>query len=268
MNEKEIRSVLHEALEEEIPSSQVDLWPAVKASLVAGNQNRVQQGETMKTERTSRIPRLAAVAAVLVTLLVAALLTPQGRALSQTILQFFTQADETTVPVPPPQTEAGETDLAAPTAAPPAPLISVSEAEAQAGFDVAELPFVPEGLIYLGARMYGEAVSLEYQTEGLDGHLHIVQSRSGFNESEWDRVPAQGAVPVKIGDVDAEFIQGRFVVYAGETEATWEPDAPSLRLRWEKDGILFEMTKSGYAEELAYLDQAALIELAENLVGK
>jgi hypothetical protein len=268
MNNQTIRSILHEALEEEIPPSQVDLWPSVRASLVAGDHIRVQQGEKMKTKRLYRSPRFAFVVAILVALLAAALLTPQGRALSQSILQFFTQAEETTVPLSPSQIAAGELDPSAPTVEPPAPLISVAEAEAQVGFGVAELPFVPDGLNYFGARLYGDAVSIEYQTQGYDGHLIIKQSQQEFVQSDWDKVPASAVVPVKIGELDGEFAQGTFVVYAGETVGTWNPDAPILRLRWVQDGVWFEMTKSGNAEEIAYLDQAGLIELAESLAIK
>lgn len=265
MNKKTIRSMLQDALEEEIPPSQVDLWPTVRASLVAGKHQRVQQGGKMVTQRRTGIARLAFVVAVLVALLAAALLTPQGRALSKSILQFFTQAEETTVPLPSSQIAAGAPEPAAPTAAPPAPLIRVAEAEAQVGFGIAELPFVPDGLNYLGARLYGDAVSIEYQTPGYDGHLLIKQSQQGFVQSDWDKVPAYAVVPVKIDERDGEFAQGTFVVYAGETVATWNPDAPMLRLRWVQDGVWFEMTKTGNAEAIAYLDQAGLIELAESL---
>jgi hypothetical protein len=202
---------------------------------------------------------------MLAALLAVAMLTPQGRALSQSILQFFTRAEETTIPVPPSQIAAGEPDTSAPTAEPPAPLISVAEAEEQAGFGVAELPFVPDGLNYLGARVYGGAVRIEYQTQGYDGHLIIKQSQQGFVQSDWDHVPTSAVVRVKIGELDGEFIQGTFVVYAGETVGTWNPDAPILRLRWLQDGVWFEMTKYGYADAITYLDQAGLIELAESL---
>lgn len=265
MNDREIRSILQDALEEEIPPSQIDLWPAVRANLVAGNHERVQQGEKMKIKTLYRIPRFAFVAAMVVVLLAAALLTPQGRALSQSILQFFTQAEDTTIPLPPAQIPARNPDPSAPTAEPPSPLISVAEAEAQVGFGVAELPFVPDGLNYLGARLYGDAVNVEYQTQGYDGHLHIMQSQSGFLQSDWDRVPADAVVPVKIGELDGEFTQGTFVVYTDEDAATWEPEARMLRLRWVQDGVWIEMTRTGYAEEIAYLDQAGMIELAESL---
>ena len=57
------------------------------------------------------------------------------------------------------------------------------------------------------------------------------------------------------------------MLYPNETLATWNPDAAILRLRWEKEGTWFEITKYGDAEAIEYLDQAVLIELAESLVS-
>jgi len=59
---------------------------------------------------------------------------------------------------------------------------------------------------------------------------------------------------------------GMFVVFAGDTSATWNPDAPILRLHWLKDGIWFEMTKYGNVESIEYLDQVGMIALAESLI--
>ena len=264
MNSKKIRSILQDALEEEIPSTQVNLWPAVKASLVAG-KHQLQQGEKMNTTRPHRIPRLRFAILVIVALLAVAFATPQGRTFAHSILQFFMRAESTTVPLRPSQIVTSEPDPSAPTAEPPAPLISVAEAEAQVGFGVAELPFVPDGFNYLGARLYGNAISIEYEAQGGGGNLIIMQSQAGFIQSDWDKVPANAIVPVKIGGLDGEFVRGTFVVYAGETSATWNPNAPILRLRWVKDGVWFEMTKFGDVKAIETLDQAGLIELAESL---
>ncbi len=266
MDNKKIQSILQDALEEEIASSQVNLWPAVKASLVAGKHKSVQQGEKMNTVKSYRIPRLgfASLTIVAVALLAVALATPQGRAFAQDVLQFFKRAEDTTLPLQPSQIPS-EPDPSAPTAEPPAPLTSVAEAEARVGFGVAELPFVPDGFNYLGARLYGNAVNIEYETQGRGGHLSIMQSQEGFIQSDWDKVPANAIVAVKIGALDAEFTRGMFVLYTGETSATWEPEAAILRLRWVKDGVWFEMTKHGDVQVIEYLDQAGLIELAESL---
>jgi hypothetical protein len=219
----------------------------------------------MTATRTNRIPSLASAILIAVALLAVALATPQGRSVAQSVLQFFRRAESTTFPLRPAQTVTGEAGSAGPTAEPPARPISVAEAEAQVGFRVAELSFVPEGFSYLGARLCGDAVSIEYETQGRGGHLIIMQSQEGFLQSGRDRVPAHAVVPVEIGGLDGEFARGTFVVYACETDATWNPDAPILRLCWVQDGAWFEVTKHGDVEAIEHLDQAGLIELAESL---
>lgn len=264
MDRKDIQSILQDTLEEEIPSAEIGLWPAVKANLVAGKT--YQQGEKMKTTRSRRLSNAVYATLTVVILLTLALVTPQGRAFAQTILQFFTRTESTSFPLEPSRIVLEEPDPVAPTAAPPAPLLSIEEAEAQAGFDASELPAVPDGFIYLGARVYGDAISIEYEAQGGGGSLNLIQSGDGFIQSEWDRVPEDAILPVEIGEVDGEFVQGTFVVFAGETSATWNPGAPILRLRWMKNGTWFEMTKFGDVESIEYLDRAGMIALAESLV--
>ena len=266
MDKKRLRAILKDELEKEIPSSEVHLWQTVKADLVAGKT--FQQGVKMNTIYSRRMPRAAFVGLILIALLSLALITPQGRAFAQSVLQFFTRAESNTFPLQSPQLAPQQNDSSAPTAEPPSPLIGITEAEAQAGFDAAELPFVPKGFNYLGVRLYGQAISIEYEAQGGGGNLIIMQSQTGFIQSEWDSVPAESIVPVQIGDTDAEFVQGTFVVYPGETSATWNPDASILRLRWVKDDISFEMTKFGDVEAIEYLDPNALIQLAESLSTK
>ncbi|HET9907071.1 MAG TPA: hypothetical protein VFQ23_10535 [Anaerolineales bacterium] len=266
MDKKNIQAILKDELEMKIPSTDVRLWHAVKEDLVAGKT--FQQGEKMNTIYSRRIPRVLFVLLILVALFSLAFVTPQGRAFAQSILQFFTRAESNTFPLQPSQVGQEGTDPSIPTAEPPAPILTMAEVEAQAGFDAAELPFIPKGFNYLGTRLYGQAISIEYEAQGGGGNLIIMQSQAGFIQSEWDSVPAESIVPVKIGETDAEFAQGTFVVYPGETLAKWNPDAPILRLRWVKDGIAFEVTKFGNVEAIQYLDQSALIQLAESLSNK
>ena len=265
MDEKEIQSILQDVLEEEIPASQIQLWPAVKANLLAGKRQTRFQGEKMNTTKIFRRPRFAIAILLIVVLLAIVLMTPPGRSFAQSVLQFFMPAESTSFPVPSSQMVESEPDPAAPTALPPSPLVSVAEAEAQVGFDLAELPYVPEGFEYLGARLYGNAVNIEYDAKGGGGHLVIQQSRDGYNQSDWEKVPEDAISSVNIGELDGAYVQGIFVVYPGETSATWNPDAPVLRLRWMDDGTWFEITKHGDVEVIEYLDQTALIKLAESL---
>ena len=57
MDDKEIQSILQDVLEEEIPASQIQLWPAVNANLLAGKRRTCFQGEKMNTTKTLRMPR-------------------------------------------------------------------------------------------------------------------------------------------------------------------------------------------------------------------
>lgn len=271
MDRERIQSALQDALEEEIPASQIDLWPAVKADLVAGTYQSSQQGEKMNNTKSQRVPRFAFALVIIAALLAIMLLTPQGRTFARSILQLFTRAESTTFPLQSLQikeSELASTASSDPTSMPPSPLISASEASDQAGFSAAELPYPLDGLEYLGARLYGKTINLEYQSPDKGGHLIIQQSQTGYLQSDWDQVPASAVIPVKIGILDGELVQGTFVHYPGETAATWNPDAPFLRLRWEVDGIWFEIIRHGYGKAVENLDQAALIELAEGLVNQ
>jgi len=263
MDKSEIQSVLRDALEREIPSSQVELWQAVKAGVRSRELQRHGKGDG----KMVRVPRFALVVTLMLAVFVLTLATPQGRAFAQNALALFQRADETMLPLVPSQEVAGRSDRAVPTATPPAPLVSIAEAEAQVGFDVAELPEGLSGLTFLGARVYGDVVHLEYETEDREGHLMIEQSQTGFLESDWDSVPADAISRVGVGHVDAELVAGTFVIYAGETTAQWNPDAPILRLRWHTNGVWFAITKSGEAKAIEYLDQEALVEIGEQLVA-
>ena len=234
-------------------------WRAAKTGLVA--ENITPQGDKMNTTRPRRLARLGYAALVLIALFTLAFVSPQGRAFAQSILELFNRAESKERPLPLGQNR----DPSFATAEPPAQFTSVAEAEKSAGFDVKELPSVPQGFEFFGAMTGGGGVSIQYQAQGNGGQLVINQSTAGFMQSEWDQAPEDAITQVKVGELDAEIVQGTFVVYAGETVAKWYPDAPILRLRWIEDGIWFEMAKFGNVESITYLDQNGLIALAESL---
>ena len=265
MDDKKIQSILQDALEEEIPSSEIRLWPGIRASLVAGKNTSNQQGEKMNSTQPRRLQRVTFTVLLMAVLAAIAFITPQGRAFAQEILQFFSRAESNSFPLSPSQIPGDDPSASVPTAEPPASLVSVQQAELQAGFDTAELPSTPAGFEYLGARVYGNAIHLEYEAQGGGGNLIITQSKDGFIQSDWDQVPTEAIVPVNIGGLDGEFAQGTFVVPAGATSATWNPVASILRLRWVKDGIWFEMAKFGDVERIEYLDREGMIMLAESM---
>ena len=264
MDQKNIQSILQEALEQEIPSAQIDLLSNVKERLVAG---ATQQGEKMNLTKSRRISHLAFASVMILALLVVAFVTPQGRAFAQSVLQFFRRSDSYVLPLPPEQIAPTPSGVE-PTAQPPTPPVSIEEAEALAGFDAKELPSTPTGFVFAGAMAGKGGMSIQYQAQGGGGALIINESTQGFMESEWDQAPVEYITPATIGKLDAEIVQGAYVVYPGETVAQWNPEAAIIRLRWIEDGIWFEMAKFGGVESVAYLDKDGLIALAESMVYK
>src|SRR5215208_1017198 len=96
MDKKNVPSILQDALEDQIPASEIKLWKAVKTRLVAVPY---QQGEKMKAIEPRRVLHAAYAGLIIVVLLVLALVTPQGRAFAQNILQFFARADKDRYPL-------------------------------------------------------------------------------------------------------------------------------------------------------------------------
>jgi hypothetical protein len=142
----------------------------------------------------------------------------------------------------------------------------VVEAEGTAGFDAKELPSDPKGFAFIGAMATQGSISIQYEAQGGGGALVINESINGFMQSEWDQAPVEAISQAMVGELDAEIVQGAYVVYPSETVARWNPDAPILRLRWIEDGIWFEMAKFGGVESISYLGREGLIELAESMV--
>lgn len=94
MDKKNIQSILREALENEIPSEEINLWGAVESNLVTG---RYQQGEKTNRTKQYRISRVALAIVIAFALLAFAFATPQGRAWAQEVVRFFTKINSTTV---------------------------------------------------------------------------------------------------------------------------------------------------------------------------
>jgi len=279
-NNKNIQSILRDALEKEIPSSQVNLLPAVKSSLVAGNI--IRQGETMNTTQPRRISRAALITLTIVVLLALALITPQGRAFARSILQFFVRSQSDAIPMPTtqPMTWVDVTpDVPSATMTPlPAmavfanecgdfgsPTCTVEQIRSKVDFTVREPANIPEGLYFIGATGGPDSIQISYQYKDMSGSLYITEKRWTGNPSpQTDLVGASANVEqVQIGGLTGEYFKGIFVAADGGNVAHWDPDFFGLEtLRWVEDGISYTME---YAYPPAPLGKEGMATLAESM---
>jgi hypothetical protein len=269
MDTKKIQSILRNALEKEIPSSEIKLWTAIRASLVAGEKPFHQQGDKMNPISSRRVSRAALVTLTVGALMAVALITPRGRAFAQTVLQFFVRAEQDRYPLqawqmtPPVQT----------TTESPFQL-SVQEAESRAAYDVLSPVDVPAGMIFVGA--------------GYDEKHHIVSQAFGqtvdyIELSLWQQplayyqpcgdirelcenmlasnfVGASAYIePVQISNGAAgEYLEG--VWELTNDGPVWNPTPYSKMLRWQTDTMIFKLVYNGID-----LTRDALVALAKSL---
>ncbi len=260
MDNKKIQSILQDALEGKIPSSQVELWPTVKASLVAGKHPLIQQGEKMNTTKPRRMAGVAFAGLVIVVLLALAFITPQGRAFAQSILQFFVRSESDAIPIP---TEEPVTWVDLTPGVPPAtmtrlpamaifandcgdfgsPTCSVEQIRDKVNFTIKELGNIPEGLYFSGATGGPEMVMISYDSADQSWGLLIT-------EQPWAGKPAQGTSEVgssavvekvQIGNLTGEYYRGSFAMNGGDSVAIWDPNFASETLRWVDNGISYTL---------------------------
>lgn len=248
-NHKNIQSLLREALKNEIPSSQVNLWPRVKASLVTAKYLSMQQGEKMNAIEPRRILRAPFAALVIIALLALVFITPQGHAFAQSVLQFFIHAKQDRYPLQtwqmtPPAQSTSESPFK----------FSVQEAESLAGYDVLSPVDIPLGMSFLGAS-YDTQYHIVAQAFGSDAgyielslwqqpleHYQPCGDISNYcdNMLGWNRVGASANVEiVQIGDLTGEYVEGTWSLT--EIGPRWEPTPLVKTLRWQTDQMIFEL---------------------------
>lgn len=250
--------------------------------------------------RGSRLRHGVGIAAGVLLVLLAVAMSPATRALAQRIAQFFWQETQSGMSVVFVTPEAGE--IHGPENLPP--FITVSEAEALAGFDVKEPAMaLPEGFVFRGAGYlpareiggvsYPPSVGLAYDfcdSEGCRprgyGPLYImVYPWSGDPSTLPEQLlgihgPVYGVESVELRGVTGEYVRGWwdaiplmpkfedgvFLMPTGEVDATWDPELPFQVLRWQESGFVFEvMNREDAPGAPAFLERDVLFRLAESL---
>lgn len=299
MEIKNVKPVLEDALEEKNPSSQINLWPGVRARLVARRTILAQQGERMNITKPRRLQHVMLTALMIILLIAIALVTPQGRAFAQRIFLFFTVTEEKSYPIPTeqvlsiPPTETpvptyilslepiGPVATLTPSPQLPGPsctspdsqssyFCQIKAAESQAGFDAKELPLDPKGMKFskAGFDSNRKAINMEFTVITGGGYLYLVQGVGDFPpQAKWGEVPADGIKQVTVNGQYAEFVSGTFVVYPNSQQAVWQPGG-QLRLHWREGDRWFSLEKLGDPYPIEWMGENEIIQLAESLIAE
>ena len=264
MEKKTIQASLQDELEKEIPSADVHLWQAVKANLVAGKT--FQQGEKMKPIDSRRIPRAAFAGLILVALLSLAFVTPQGRALAQSVLQSFTRAESDTFYMEPSDVTVEEsTPFLAECGSWIHPTCSMEQIRSKVDFEVKELGILPEKMYYAGATGGPENIGFAYvykDRDRLGGQLSVsVEPTHSASALPWLVAQSANVEQVQIGDLPGEYYTG--ILFQDEHgNVTWQPNDPTATLRWVDGGSKYTLS---YYSRRYPLTKEELISLAESM---
>jgi len=202
-------------------------------------------------------------AVMMVTLVFAA--TPQGYAVAQDLLQFFTRTKSDSYYEPVSDlTFEDTTPFHAECGISIHPTCSVEQIRGMVDFEVKEVGALPEGLYFIGSTGGPDFVELKYgYANRLDGNLHVGVEAVGRPSAVGTGITAQSAnvQQVQIGNLPGEFFTG--ILFQDEQgNVTWLPDDPTSTLRWEDGGSTYTLV---YYSRSIPLTKEELIAVAETL---
>jgi hypothetical protein len=225
--------------------------------------------------------------------------SPQGRAWAQEVFQFFARINSNTVELPPGDLKSMQdindsydlplVPVIIPTVSPDmAPLpgcetpqksqsynCQTALAESKVGFDLKELPTLPEGwnLDFISYSPASKLATISYLFDVSymsSARLYLTQGSGDlptyYQQNPWSVVPADQVEKVKVGSQEGEFVEGSFILPAGVSNLLWDDSSEYRRLAWS-DGTrwyLIEVWRNLNLPDTMGREQ--LIGLAESLV--
>lgn len=181
-------------------------------------------------------------AVVMVSLIFAS--TPQGYAVAQDVLQFFTRIESDSYYEPVSDLTFEETTpFHEQCGIPIRPTCSVEEIRSMVDFEVKELGTLPGDLYFVGATGGPDWVDLHYEYPNrLAGGIGILVEAAGKPApGSLHIVPPSAYVEkVKVGNLPAEYYRG--ILFQDEQgNVTWQPNDPTITLRWEDGGSTYTL---------------------------
>ena len=265
MNEKQLSQIM-DHLAGEMVEEKTDLWPTIHQHFNMGNELPKKGDSYMNTQQSSK-KGLRVAAASLITLSILALLlifTPQGKVWAQQVLQFFSRSTSDSLPqqswqlTPVPTSETSTPDPASILDA----KLTVSEVEQLSGFHVLQPNWIPEGFTFSGASFDStrNITRVFYQSVDTNGFVLKQEPFQTTNECELcGEVGASAAVEeVAIGKEKGEYVVG--VWQLTDSGAVWDNNPYLQTMRWQKDGMAFELMYMGSPEALQKADMISIAE--------
>ena len=225
---------------------------------------------------TRAVARRRALTVSGLTVLIAAFLlvvTPQGRTWAQELIHFFTRAPSDVLSIEPFQGTAHaiyvETFTPANVTSTPDPAfdfnLSVPDAGKHAGFTVRTPSWLPDILTFVDASYQPDhnivRVFYRYNQDAADTTNGLVLREERFQTNDdcslCGLVGASEKIePVMIGNNSGDYIIG--VWKLTDNGPVWEPDPDLQTLRWQADGMAFELLYMGIPDEVTKADMIAI----------
>ena len=224
---------------------------------------------------------------------------PQGRAWAQEVFQFFSRINSLTVELPPSDVKSMQdindsydlplVPVIVPTVSPEMAVLpgcetpqksqsygcQVGLAESKLGFDLKELPTLPEGwkFEFISYATASKSATISYLFDSSytsNGSLYLTQGVGNlptyYQKNPWSVVPTDQIETVKVGTHDGEYVEGFFSLPPGSSNLVWDDSDHHRRLAWS-DGTNWYLIQVWRNLNLPdTLGREQLIDMAESLV--
>jgi hypothetical protein len=206
-----------------------------------------------------------ALAVIALTLIFA--VTPQGHAVAQDVLLFFTRTESDSYYSPVSDlTFEDTTPFHAECGLSYNPTCSVEQVRSKVDFEVKEPASLPDGMYFEGATGGPDFIELAYLHEDIDrlgGELSVGINATGRPSTAGTVIVAKSAQveQVQIGNLPGEYFTGS-LFQDEQGNVTWQPDFPTATLRWEDNGSTYTLIYFGKRYPVGKED---LIRVAESM---
>jgi hypothetical protein len=259
MNEQNLHRELTELADDLVPAETINLWPIIEKQLPSH----------MRFKRHTLQKRWAWMALAIMLVGIFFTIIPQGQVLAQEILHFFVRKESDTLPLQAWQLTPRPT-LARDVTSTPDPAsnleekFSVAQIEEQSGFDLREPAWLPENLLFDGATFdstnsVARIFYQQFDSNGLVLKEEIYTDPDSCNLC--NSVGESASVEtVQIGTVYGEYVQG--VWNLTDNGPVWENNPFLQKLRWQLDGVAYELLFMGNPD---FLTKEDLVRIANSL---